>query len=66
MRTADRAAIYPACPVISRTVQIGGQTKVELLELLAQNGVEINEAGRVLFASDKFVTSDMRTHLRKR
>ena len=64
MRTAESAAIYPACPVTARTVQIGGQTKVELLELLAQNGVEINEAGKVLFGSDKFVTSGVRTQLR--
>src|SRR5688572_22644586 len=49
--------------VIARIVQIGGQTKVELLERLALGGVEINEAGRVLFASDKFITSDVRTQL---
>ena len=64
MRSADSVAIYPACPGIARTVQIGGQTKVELLELLAQHGVEINEAGMILFASDKFVTSDVRAQLR--
>jgi len=55
------AAIYPACAVIIRTVQIGGQTKGELLERLTQIGVEINEAGRMLFTSDKFTTSGART-----
>ena len=64
MQTADSPAIYPACPVITRTVQIGGETKADLLMRLAQNGVELNEAARVLFASDKFVTSCERTHLR--
>jgi hypothetical protein len=64
METPDSAATYPACPVIARTVQIGGQTKAELLELLAHNGVELNEAAKILFASDKFVTSDVRRLLR--
>jgi hypothetical protein len=64
MQTADKAAVYPACPVITRIVQIGGVTKAQLLVRLAQNGVELNEAGRVLFASDKFITSGVRTHLR--
>ena len=54
-------AEYPNCPAVERTVQIGGLTKGELLERLAQKRVQINEAGRVLFASDKFTTSDERT-----
>ena len=64
MQPADSTATYPACPVIDRTVQIGGQTKAALLERLAQCGIEMNESARVLFASDKFVTSDAPTHLR--
>lgn len=63
MPIADRFAIYPACPMIARAVRIGGETKAELLARLARNGVEINEAGRVLFASDRFITSDVRAHL---
>jgi len=63
MGPAGSTAIYPACPVIARTVQIGGQTKARLLERLASSGVEINGLGRVLFASDKFITSDLRTLL---
>jgi hypothetical protein len=50
--------------MIARNIQIGGETKAELLARLAQNGVELNEAARVLFASDKFITPDVRTHLR--
>ncbi len=64
MQPADSAATFPACPAITRTVQIGGETKAELLVRLAQNGVELNEAARVLFASDKFITAAVRTHLR--
>ena len=63
MGPAGSAATYPACPVIVRTVQIGGQTKAQLLERLARGGVEMNESGRVLFASDKFITSDVGTQL---
>ena len=43
-QTADDAATYPGCPVIERTLQIGGETKAELLTRLEQNGVELNEA----------------------
>lgn len=50
--------------MIARTVQIGGETKAELLARLAQNGVELNEAAKVLFASDKFITSGVRAQLR--
>lgn len=63
-QTADSAALYPGCPVIARTVQIGGATKAELLARLAHNGVELNEAAKVLFASDKFITFNVRTNLR--
>ena len=55
MQTAGSAATYPGCAVIARTIQIGGETKAELLARLAQNGIELNEAASVLFASDKFI-----------
>jgi hypothetical protein len=64
MQPADSDASYPDCAVSARTIQIGGETKTELLARLARNGVELNEAARILFASDKFITSDVRTHLR--
>ena len=63
MRPADSDATYPACPVIVRTVRVGGQSKAELLRRLERSGVEINELARVLFASDKFVTSDVCTQM---
>ena len=64
MQTVDSRATYPHCPVIPRTVQIGGETKAQLLVRLAQKGVELNEAARALFASDKFTTSDVRNYLK--
>jgi hypothetical protein len=48
---------------LPRNVQIGGETKAELLGRLARNGVQLNEAAKVLFASDKFTTSPVRSRL---
>jgi hypothetical protein len=61
MISADTAATYPDCPTIVRNVHIGGQRKAELLQELARNGVEMNDAAKVLFASDRFTTSPERT-----
>jgi hypothetical protein len=41
--------------MIHRTLQVGGRSKAELLKQLARQGVELNEAAKVLFASDKFM-----------
>jgi hypothetical protein len=49
--------IYPNCPVVARTIRIGGKTKDELLEALLERGIELNEAGKALFARDEFATS---------
>ena len=54
---------YPNSQFTSRTVSVGGQRKPELLVQLATAGVELNEAARVLFASDKFAPSDTRQSL---
>jgi hypothetical protein len=62
-RTDDMPAIHCAPPVIERTVQIGGQTKAELLDRLAANGVELNEAAKILFASERFIISEKRRSL---
>jgi hypothetical protein len=50
--------IYPNCPIVPRTIRIGGKSKRELLEALLEHGVELNEAGKALFARDEFVTSE--------
>ncbi len=63
-QTAGSAATYPGCPGIARTVQFGGETKAQLLARLGQQGVELNEAAKILFASDKFSTSAVRAQIR--
>jgi hypothetical protein len=37
-------------------VSVGGKSKQQLLAQLADAGVELNEAARILFSSDKFTT----------
>lgn len=54
---------YPNGHFASRTVSVGGQSKQELLAQLAAAGVELNEAARILFASDQFAPSDTRRSL---
>ena len=50
-------SLYPNCPTVSRAIAVGGRSKRELLEALQRHGVEVNEAGRTLFSSDRFQTS---------
>ena len=57
---SETARIYPDCPTITRTVQVGGLTKSELLEELQRNAISMNESGERLFASDHFRTSESR------
>jgi len=45
---------FPDCPFVARSVRIGGTSKRELLERLRSGGIELNEAGRELFAHDGF------------
>ena len=49
--------IYPNCDFTTRLVSVGGTSKPLLLARLATAGVELNEAARILFASEKFTTS---------
>jgi hypothetical protein len=56
----DTEQIYPDCPTILRTVEVGGLTKSELLQHLQRNAIAMNAAGETLFASDLFTTSATR------
>src|SRR5579875_2720145 len=49
---------YPDCPVITRTVDVGGLTKSELMHKLKQQSILMNELAERLFADDRFTTSD--------
>jgi len=50
-------AIYPSCSYVARTICVGGMSKHELLAEIENTGIQLNEAARVLFAHDKFATS---------
>jgi hypothetical protein len=50
--------IYPECSFKSRTVEVGGLTKWELIEKLKKTSILINEFGERLLADDKFTTSE--------
>lgn len=55
--------IYPNCPIITRTVEIGGLTKSQLIMKLKENSILMNEYGKMLFANDQFTTSDTKYFL---
>lgn len=50
--------IYPDCPIIVRTVEVGGLTKSQLLQKLQHNSIMLNKFGEQLFSDDKFHISD--------
>jgi len=56
----ETASLYPNCPTIIRSVQVGGLTKSELLEQLQRNAIALNESAERLFASDLFTTAASR------
>src|SRR5262245_44275912 len=53
---ANVSVTYPSGQFETRTVSVGGKSKQQLLAQLAEAGVELNEAARILFSSDKFTT----------
>jgi len=53
-------SIYPNCPVVTRTIQVGGLTRLELREELQRNAISMNESAERLFASEHFTTSATR------
>lgn len=50
--------IYPNCPTIIRTVEIGGLTKSQLYQKLRQHSISMNKFGERLFDDDKFTIPD--------
>ncbi|TBX54336.1 helicase [Bacillus mycoides] len=55
--------IYPDCPIITRTVEVGGLTKSQLIQKLQQYSILMNEYGERLLADDKFTTSNTKYSL---
>lgn len=60
----ENGKIYPDCPFIIRTVEVGGLTKSQLIQKLQQCSILMNEYGERLFADDKFTTSDIKYSLK--
>ena len=59
----DNNEIYPHCPFITRTVEVGGLTKSQLIQKLQQYSILMNEYGEKLFTDDKFTTSNKKYSL---
>lgn len=59
----DNEGIYPECPVVTRTVEIGGLTKSQLIQKLQQCSILMNEYGERLLTDDRFITSDTKYSL---
>lgn len=55
----ENEKIYPDCPTVTRTIQVGGLTKSQLIHELQQHSILMNEYAERLFADDHFMTSDL-------
>jgi hypothetical protein len=55
--------LYPNCYTITRTVQVGGLTKAELVQELQKNAISMNESAETLFASDLFTTAETQSSM---
>jgi len=55
--------VYPDCPSITRTVEVGGLTKSQLLRRLQERSIRMNRSAERLFADDRFTTSDAKLTL---
>ena len=55
--------LYPDCPMISRTVEVGGLTKSQLIQKLQQSAILLNEYAEKLLADDKFTISETKYSL---
>ncbi|QTD41845.1 helicase [Sporosarcina sp. Te-1] len=51
-------SVYPNCPMTIRNIQLGGLTKLQLLERLEEHAIHINELGDRLLADKRFIISD--------
>ena len=56
--------IHPHCPINTRIIEVGGLTKLQLIQKLKQNSILMNEYGNRLFADENFTTSDTKYNLK--
>ncbi|GGI10828.1 helicase [Gottfriedia solisilvae] len=59
----ENQKIYPKCQTITRSVEVGGLTKSQLIMKLQENSILLNEYGELLLANEKFTTSDTKYSL---
>lgn len=56
--------IHPHCPFNTRIIEVGGLTKLQLIQKLEQKSILMNEYGERLFANEKFTTSKTKYSLK--
>lgn len=57
-------ALYPSCPAVARTVQVGGSTKAAILQKFLVHAIAMNEYGKQLWNDPRFVISEVSYALR--
>ncbi|MDG5788438.1 helicase [Evansella sp. AB-P1] len=55
--------IYPNCPFVTRTLEVGGLTKSQLIQIMQQQSISMNEYAKKLLSDDIFTTSDAKYSL---
>lgn len=55
--------IYPDCPVIVKSIEIGGLTKWQLIQKLQEHSISMNPYGEQLLSDDQFITFETRYSL---
>ncbi|MGG0668292.1 hypothetical protein [Sporosarcina koreensis] len=55
--TINNKDIYLNCNTTTRIVEVGGLTKLQLIDKMQQQNILVNELGKKLFAADTFTTS---------
>lgn|SRR5690606_15246540 len=49
---------YPDCPVITKSIVVGGLSKADLLQKLQQSSISLNQYGEKLLYDDRFTTTE--------
>ncbi|MFS0877390.1 helicase [Solibacillus isronensis] len=50
--------IYPDCPVITKTIEVGGLSKAVLIQKLQQSSISLNQYGEKLLFDDRFTATE--------
>jgi hypothetical protein len=55
--------LYPDCPAIVRTIEVGGMSKAELLHEFQRHSISMNAYGKRLFKDDSWAPSETSSDL---